>query len=304
MIATRKKYKAFGRGDLNFIQTENAKVLVYTRIYQDQVMLVVANLSRYSQAAELDMDAFTGYVPVEIMSKNRFPQIKPDVPYFFTLGAHACQCFELVKEVSGVLETGELPAVELKNWQNITSKEVIGKLQNDVLPNYLLRMPWFEAKVKQLENVKITDIAEIQSAENSIYYLLIEVTYQTGFPEKFQLPVAFGKQPFSFKLQETCPDATIAKLIVNGEEGVLYDAIYGIDLQMAILELAASHHTVHVNHSELIFKGSRHLKNHLAENEKIKPRVLAASQLNTLIMYDNVFCVKLFRKVEIVTTLM
>ncbi|MGI4751306.1 MAG: maltose alpha-D-glucosyltransferase [Janthinobacterium lividum] len=300
MIAMRKKYKAFGRGDLVFIPTENAKVLVYTRTYQNQVMLVVANLSRYPQAAELDLDAFTGFVPVEVMSKNRFPQIKPDLPYLFTLGAHACQCFELVKEVFGVTDSEELPSLKLKDWKNIIAKESIETLENDILPNYLLLMPWFDGKEKRIENIKITDCAEVPANENSIFYLLIEISYQNGFPDKFQLPVAFGKQPFASRTLETCPNAVISKLIVDGEEGVLYDAIYGLDLQMAILELASNHHTIRVHNSELIFKGSKSLKTHLAKSEKIKPRVLSASQLNTLIIYDNVFCVKLFRKLDYV----
>ncbi|RYE27731.1 MAG: alpha-amylase, partial [Sphingobacteriaceae bacterium] len=300
MIAMRKKYKAFGRGDLTFIPTENAKVLVYTRTYQDQVMLVVANLSRYSQAAELDMDAYSGFVPIEVMSKNRFPQIKPDLPYLFTLGAHACQCFELIKEASSVTENAELPSLKLKEWKNILHKESIEKLENNILPNYLLQMPWFDGKSKRIENVKITDCAEVPAMENSIFYFLLEVAYQDGFPDKFQLPVAFGKQPFAFKTQETCPNAVISKLIVNGEEGILYDAIYGLDLQMAILELASSHHTIHLKNSELVFEGSKSLKNHLKEHDKIKPRVLSASQVNTLIIYDNVFCIKLFRKLDYV----
>ena len=300
MIATRKKYKAFGRGDLVFIPTENAKVLVYTRTYQNQVMLVVANLSRYSQAAELDLDAYSGFVPEEVMSKNRFPQIKPDLPYLFTLGAHACQCFELIKEVSGVSESAELPSLKLKDWKDILSKASIETLENEILPNYLLLVPWFDGGAKRIESIRITDCAEIPAEENNIFYLLIEVAYQNNFPDKFQLPLAFGKQAFAFKTQENCPDAVIARLTVNGEEGILYDAIYGLDLQMAILELASRHHTIHLKNSELIFAGSKALKKHFTENEKIKPRVLSASQINTLIIYDNIFCVKLFRKLDYV----
>ncbi|WP_419800880.1 maltose alpha-D-glucosyltransferase [Mucilaginibacter sp.] len=300
MIAMRKKYKAFGRGDLSFIPTENAKVLVYTRTYQDQVMLVVANLSRYPQAAQLDLDAFTGFVPVEVMSKNRFPQVKPDLPYLFTLGAHACQCFELVKEVSGTLEIVELPTFSLKEWKSLPLKEALETLENKILPNYLKQVCWFDSETKRVDNIKITDVAEVPTQETSVYFLLIEVAYHDGFPEKFQLPVAFGGQPFSAKIRETCPDAIIAKLLLNGEEGILYDAIYGTELQMAVLELAANHHTVHLHKSELFFKGSKSLKNHLNETEKIKPRVLSAPQLNTLVIYDQVFCVKIFRKLDYV----
>ena len=86
LISTRKKYKAFGRGDMKFITGENAKVLAFTRTYQNETILVVANLSRYAQAAELDLNAYSGYIPVEVMSRNRFPAVKDTGAYFLTLG--------------------------------------------------------------------------------------------------------------------------------------------------------------------------------------------------------------------------
>jgi maltose alpha-D-glucosyltransferase/alpha-amylase len=85
MLSTRKKYKAFGRGAMKFIDTENAKVLAFTREYENEVILVVANLSRYPQPAELDLESYKGYVPVELLSRNKFPVVKEDKPYFFSL---------------------------------------------------------------------------------------------------------------------------------------------------------------------------------------------------------------------------
>lgn len=299
MIATRKKYKAFGRGDLQFVASENAKVLVYTRTYQDQVMLIVANLSRYPQAAELDLETYQGFVPVEITSKNRFPQIKTDHPYFFTLGAHACQCFELVKEAIGITPS-VLPVLKLTDWKNITSKAAIQQLENDILPNYLMQMPWFDGKEKGVESIKIIEHAAVPMTAGSAVYLLIEVSYQNSFPDKFQLPIAFGSPKFSAKIHDTCPQAILAHLNINGEEGILYDAIYGFQLQMALFEMAAHHHIIHVNGSELIFKGNSLLKDHLAEHEKIRPRVLSSTEVNTMIIYDSIFCIKIFRKLDFV----
>ena len=144
MIATRKKYKAFGRGDMQFITCENAKVLVYTRSYQNEVMLVVANLSRHAQAAELSLDQYNGFVPIEMMSKNRFPQIREDHPYFFTLGAHACQIFELVDESVVKNERAEILSLDLSQLKNIVQKETLSKLENSILPDYFSQMPWFK----------------------------------------------------------------------------------------------------------------------------------------------------------------
>jgi maltose alpha-D-glucosyltransferase/alpha-amylase len=58
LIALRKGYKAFGRGTLTFFHPANRKVLAYYRQYQDELILVVANLSRFVQPVELDLAEF------------------------------------------------------------------------------------------------------------------------------------------------------------------------------------------------------------------------------------------------------
>ena len=60
LIALRKRYPAFGRGTLEFLHPDNRKVLAFLRRYEDETILVVANLSRFAQSAELDLSAFEG----------------------------------------------------------------------------------------------------------------------------------------------------------------------------------------------------------------------------------------------------
>src|SRR6476660_7160210 len=95
IITLRKNYKAFGRGDMKFLHVDNPKILAFTRTYQNETLLVVVNLSKYSQSSEIPLYHFSGYVPVEVFSKNRFPSIKEASPYFFTLGPHSFLWFEL-----------------------------------------------------------------------------------------------------------------------------------------------------------------------------------------------------------------
>ncbi len=94
MIAVRKRYKAFGRGSLRFLHPENLKVLVYLREWEGQILLVVTNLSRFVQYAELDLSEFAGYQPVELIGEIRFPKIG-ELPYFVTLSPHAFYWFRL-----------------------------------------------------------------------------------------------------------------------------------------------------------------------------------------------------------------
>ena len=60
LISFRKRHKVFGRGSLEFLYPDNHKVLAFVRRYGEECLLVVANLSRFVQYAELDLSAFKG----------------------------------------------------------------------------------------------------------------------------------------------------------------------------------------------------------------------------------------------------
>jgi len=94
LIRLRKLFKAFGRGTLEFLGPDNQKVLAYVRRYDRDVILCVANLSRSVQPVQLDLSAFAGLIPVEMMGYTDFPPIGAE-PYFLTLGPYDFYWFEL-----------------------------------------------------------------------------------------------------------------------------------------------------------------------------------------------------------------
>jgi len=94
MIRLRKLFKVFGRGTMETLSPSNRKVLAYIRQYDADVILCVANLSRTVQPAELDLSAFVGLVPVEMLGYTEFPAIGTE-PYFLTLGPYGFYWFEL-----------------------------------------------------------------------------------------------------------------------------------------------------------------------------------------------------------------
>jgi maltose alpha-D-glucosyltransferase/alpha-amylase len=94
MIRMRKKYPVFGRGNLQFVPCANNRVVAYIREGEGQTVLVVNNLSRFAQPAELDLRAFQGKVPVEVFGGHAFPAIGAQ-PYFLTLSPHAFFWFRL-----------------------------------------------------------------------------------------------------------------------------------------------------------------------------------------------------------------
>src|SRR5262249_8228106 len=94
LIALRRRYKAFSRGTIEFLAPSNTHVLAFLWRWEDQHLLVVANLSRFVQFVELDLHAFTGHVPIELFGQNPFSRIG-DLPYLLTLGPHAFYWFGL-----------------------------------------------------------------------------------------------------------------------------------------------------------------------------------------------------------------
>jgi len=57
-------------------------------------VLIVSNLSRFSQPVELDLSAYEGSTPVELLGEVTFPRIG-ELPYFITLGPHGFYWFRL-----------------------------------------------------------------------------------------------------------------------------------------------------------------------------------------------------------------
>ncbi len=61
LIEQRKQFKALGRGTLEFLRPSNRKVLAFFRRYEDEIVLVIANLSRFPQHVELDLAGGEGH---------------------------------------------------------------------------------------------------------------------------------------------------------------------------------------------------------------------------------------------------
>jgi len=94
LIAVRKQSKVFGRGSLRFLAPANTRVLAHLREYQGESLLFVHNLAGNAEPVELDLGAFRGAVPLELLGQARFPAVG-DRPYFLSLGPYGFFWFKL-----------------------------------------------------------------------------------------------------------------------------------------------------------------------------------------------------------------
>ncbi|THC52270.1 alpha-glucosidase C-terminal domain-containing protein, partial [Streptomyces sp. A1499] len=103
MIEIRKQNPAFGLGTYTELPSSNPAVLAFLREAPpteeegDDLVLCVHNFSRFAQPTELDLQAFNGRHPVELIGGVRFPAIG-ELPYLLTLAGHGFYWFRLRQE--------------------------------------------------------------------------------------------------------------------------------------------------------------------------------------------------------------
>ena len=102
MIEIRKQNPAFGLGSYTELPSSNPAVLAFLRESLpngDDLVLCVHNFSRFAQPTELDLRAFNGRHPVELIGGVRFPAIG-ELPYLLTLAGHGFYWFRLARVAS------------------------------------------------------------------------------------------------------------------------------------------------------------------------------------------------------------
>jgi maltose alpha-D-glucosyltransferase/alpha-amylase len=106
MIALRKLFQVFGRGTLSFLNPSNRKILAYLRDLErgdgsHEIVLCVANLSRFAQPVSLDLANYNGSEPVEMLGYVPFPTIT-EAPYVLTLAPYSFFWLELQPPTVGL----------------------------------------------------------------------------------------------------------------------------------------------------------------------------------------------------------
>lgn len=160
MLALRRQHHAFGRGTLRFLFPGNRKILAYLREYEDEHVMCVANLSRAPQAVELDLSAFSGRVPVEMLGATPFPAIG-QLTYLLTLPPYGFYWFVLSEEAQPPSWHVEAPeqmpdqiTLVLQGGGRFELTDAARRaLASEVMPHYVSRRRWFGAKGERVDTV-------------------------------------------------------------------------------------------------------------------------------------------------------
>ena len=300
LISVRKSTLAFGRGTMAFIRPENRSVLCYVRQYQHEIILCVANLSRSAQATELDLSAFKGRIPLEMLGRTRFPAIG-ELPYMITLAPYGFYWFELQEpDKSAPVTPRAVPEFETlvvpvnATWVSLARER--GVFERDVLPQHLARTRWYpERSAKAIQPTLVSAIPFCDIGDNRPWLAFFDAT-QRGVTTRYVLPMQIEWVRYD---RERYNPHALAAVRQGAREGTLLDvATNHIFIALLLRNLRES---LVVEEGEqglrLEFKPtSRFSDETVKQPERI--RAVETEQSNSTALIDEDIVVKIYRKLE------
>ncbi|MFZ3584789.1 maltose alpha-D-glucosyltransferase [Loktanella sp. DJP18] len=305
MLAVRLKHSTFGRGEIDILYPQNRKILAYIRrtgkLGEEGTiaMLCVANLSRSAQAAELDLSAFAGRVPVELSGQSAFPPIG-DLPYLLTLPAYGFYWFELADSdqapswhspVAGILPD----FLTLTTRDGRLSTALDGREGRDfvksTLPQYLSLQRWFAGKGERTGAVTLRQLGELSDGKHLLSIADVEVG---GDMQSYFLPLSAVWREDALTLGPRLPH-TLSKLRRTNRVGALMDGAVDEEMSIALLEAMRSGQDMTTGDTTLRFTRSDRLDEVETDTDV---RLLPGEQSNASIAFGDQIVLKLYRRLR------
>src|SRR2546427_5130960 len=298
VIAMRKNFKAFSRGSLEFLYPDNAKVLAFLRRWENETIVVVANLSRFAQSAELDLSRFAGCLPMEVFSRNLFRPIRKS-RYVITLGPHAYYWFALQAPTEArralkkrVVPTLKAPA-QLEVLLHDGQRE---QLEREILPTYVRNCRWFGSKARTFRHLKVIEQLPISWGADGAQLWFIEISYLDAPTETYAIPVKIASDNVARSVSQSAPNAIIAHF-AGSDGAVLLDAIWDATFRSQLFEAIMRRQTMKARVGDFVGV----IASRFETDQTVisgDSEVVSGEQSNSSILFDNKFFLKLYRKIE------
>ncbi len=305
MLSIRRLQRAFGRGSFRLLYPTNRRVMAYVRELTEEgrseIILCVANVSRFAQAVELDLSQFESCVPVEMLGGAAFPPIG-QLPYLLTLPPYGFYWFVLAPLAR--MPTWFMPAPQTmpeyvtlvlrSSLEELLAEPLRSVIEQEVLPAYLLKRRWFAGKDQKLLHSAIADITTIPGIEPPVLLAEIEVQTARG-TDRYLLPFGFvSEDGMAGALQQ---QLALARVRRGRRVGFLTDAVALDSFARRIIELLIANARVATASGELQFNPTSRLAA-LSVGADAAVRRSSAEQSNSVFIVDGQIMVKLFRRIH------
>ena len=302
LINQRKHFKSLGRGSIRFLNLDNNKVLAFTRTYKEETMLILINLSRFLQVAELELKDYVGYTPEEVFSHNKLPVIR-EAPVVVTLGPFDCLWLLLSDgKKQEVLPFLKPLVIEEKRSVELDEPIFQQRLEEQILPHYLPSRRWFGSKTRKISRISIYDHVGLNTLETKAQaaeIFLIEVFYLEGPSDLFVVPLQINAFSENDTLEEPVSHAILARWEQIPDKQILIDATASDSFRRSLLHFILNRKKLDGTRGKLI---GRPAKTIVAQyrHEKLpqNSQLLTLDQSNSSLIYESKFFLKLYRRIQ------
>lgn len=246
VLRLRRQNPALSCGTTTFLTPSNPRILAFMRQIDEDVVLIVVNLSRLSQYVELDLSAFRGRTPRELFGQCQFPMVG-ELPYLLALGPYGFYWFRL-EWPAGADERRDLsmlPEVRIQmHWRELLSPAGRHRLEA-VLPSYLARQVWFPGGAARIRACSITQVVQLANptTEDEPFLVLVVTTeLSDGQTESYQLLLVVCGMARAELIVNDRPSAGLAKLVQDESSSPLFfcDATAEAEFWQAFMKVAES----------------------------------------------------------------
>lgn len=300
VIAMRKRHPAFGRGDVTFLTCDNPGVLAFVRRDGRDAILVVANLSRFSQVATLDLSEYAGATPEDLFGGTAFPVVGRE-PYVLPLSFHAYHWLRLVPaEAEGEAERGDAPEVVMpRSALGPVSPAFLEKLEESVLPDWFRSAPGRAARRSGDDGggIEVADAARLANGGMEIWFYLLR-SRTPGESEGRLLAAALGFDEHARELEEP-KSALLARVVSGPRRGVLADGLAHARVRRAVAEFIADRRRLKGARGEFSGACSKLARLRLLEAlDSGGPGLLDLATANALMTCGDTLLLKIYRRPE------
>ena len=313
MLEVRKQHRTFGRGNLTLLYPRNRKIFAYLREYDDsqdggnnETILCISNVSQSAQAVELDLSAFAGRIPVEMLGGAAFPQIgKPE--YFLTLPPFGFYWFVLAHEAT--MPSWYTPTTEPQpeyatlvlhaGIEDILHGALCSSLENDVLPTYLSKRRWYSAKQEQLRTVRIACAAlmpTLPTQPQALPILLTQLEIHTASRvDRYFIPLGFIRE--ADVISALPQQLALARVRRHRHVGFLTDGLALDSLPLSVIERMRANTTIMTADGEVHFTSTPALQQ-IAISVDSSIRRMSVEQSNSSLVVDERIVLKILRRLD------
>lgn len=298
VVAMRKRLNVFGKGDLTFIESSNAKVLCFARSLDHQRIIVVANLSQFSQATTLNLSAFKDCDMTEAFSQNRFMSVD-DGDYPITVGPYGYFWFQVddqeKKDQPGV--NGELQLFKTdSSWEKVFNKyEEVRTFERKILQPFMKKCRWFGGKAKVISKMSVHKVVPLKVHGTMHFLSIIEVHYVQRLPEFYFLPMTFVPSEMLLERIEYTAQSVICRAEIQGKTGFILDSSY--DRVFRDFLFTSMEKEVRVKDGEGVLEFNASVFSRI-KADTVESKILKVDSTNTAILYNDQYFFKFYRKIE------